>query len=261
MTLINPKNTAAKQYERRRQLHLIDTVNVHAIPKFRREFNRVAKLASSTWRKTNDTTSVINSLHNHLDHVSDILKSIYRIIINRSAEDVENQMGEKSLISYEKKNTDTLINSFIVAYSLSKAVSISDTTTDIIKKILAADVIEGLSEQVIAKKIVESTGGAVGLLRARTIVRTEAHQATQYAISQTIANSPIRNPKKEWVPALQPNTRSSHRAMYDSIAGQGQIRNMDEPFDVGGSALMYPGDPSGPAKEVINCRCVLVYHS
>jgi hypothetical protein len=30
---------------------------------------------------------------------------------------------------------------------------------------------------------------------------------------------------------------------------------MDEPFTVGGASLMYPGDPAGPAEEVINCRC------
>jgi len=31
---------------------------------------------------------------------------------------------------------------------------------------------------------------------------------------------------------------------------------MNEPFLVGGASLMYPGDPNGPASEIINCRCV-----
>jgi hypothetical protein len=35
---------------------------------------------------------------------------------------------------------------------------------------------------------------------------------------------------------------------------------MDEPFIVGESELMYPSDPEGPAEEVINCRCAVLYN-
>jgi len=33
------------------------------------------------------------------------------------------------------------------------------------------------------------------------------------------------------------------------------MQKIDDPFEVGGSLLMYPGDSSGDASEVINCRC------
>ena len=48
--------------------------------------------------------------------------------------------------------------------------------------------------------------------------------------------------KKEWIGG----TRPSHAAI------NGQVKNLDEPF---GNGLMYPGDPSGPAEEVVNCMC------
>jgi hypothetical protein len=34
---------------------------------------------------------------------------------------------------------------------------------------------------------------------------------------------------------------------------------MDEKFKVGDAELMFPGDPEGPADEVINCRCAVGY--
>lgn len=44
-------------------------------------------------------------------------------------------------------------------------------------------------------------------------------------------------------------TRPTHRV------ADTQTRPLDEPYDVGGSAMMFPGDPTGPPDEVINCRC------
>jgi uncharacterized protein with gpF-like domain len=42
-------------------------------------------------------------------------------------------------------------------------------------------------------------------------------------------------------------------------AADGQIVGMEDPFAVGESFLMYPGDPNAPPEEVVNCRCVLGY--
>ena len=55
--------------------------------------------------------------------------------------------------------------------------------------------------------------------------------------------------KKEWVATLDGRTRHSHR-MLDGVA----VEN-DEKF---GNGCRFPGDPSGPAWEVYNCRCTLV---
>ena len=33
----------------------------------------------------------------------------------------------------------------------------------------------------------------------------------------------------------------------------------DEDFDINGTPMSFPSDPKGGAKNVINCRCVLVY--
>ncbi len=54
---------------------------------------------------------------------------------------------------------------------------------------------------------------------------------------------------KQWDATLDGKTRDSHR-MVD-----GEIRELNEKFSNG---LMYPGDPSGGAAEVVNCRCALL---
>jgi hypothetical protein len=62
--------------------------------------------------------------------------------------------------------------------------------------------------------------------------------------------------KKKWVTAgVQGGGRDRH-ALVEGL--DGQIRDNDKPFDVNGSAMMYPADQSGPASEVINCRCRMV---
>jgi hypothetical protein len=59
--------------------------------------------------------------------------------------------------------------------------------------------------------------------------------------------------KKQWLAAHDTRTRPTHRAADGLIVG------MDDAFHVGAADLEYPGDPSGPAAEVINCRCTLLF--
>lgn len=54
--------------------------------------------------------------------------------------------------------------------------------------------------------------------------------------------------QKEWIATLDERTRNSHRDM------DGERVPYDKPFSNG---LMFPGDPSGPGREVWNCRCTM----
>lgn len=56
---------------------------------------------------------------------------------------------------------------------------------------------------------------------------------------------------KEWVAVNDNRTRPSHRH------ANGQQVSLDQPFNVGGEELMYPGDSNGSASNVINCRCTM----
>lgn len=66
------------------------------------------------------------------------------------------------------------------------------------------------------------------------------------------ALSLVRIPFKQWVSTHDHKTRFTH------LEADGQRVRVDAPFDVGGYPLMHPGDGSGPASEVVNCRCLVV---
>lgn len=83
--------------------------------------------------------------------------------------------------------------------------------------------------------------------RAETIARTETFIAQMETLHETYRRNGVR--QKQWAAFIDDKTRDSH------ADANGQVRDFDEPFDVGGVQLMHPGDPSGPAAEIINCRC------
>jgi hypothetical protein len=94
--------------------------------------------------------------------------------------------------------------------------------------------------------------------RSEVIARTEAlrtaHQGTEEMFMQAIESGSFASDAlvREWVTAHDERVRSSHSAM------DGQQRPFGQPFISGeGNALMYPGDPSAPASETIQCRCVV----
>lgn len=89
--------------------------------------------------------------------------------------------------------------------------------------------------------------------RAERIARTEtigAFNGGSYAAAFTAATRQGERVGLEWWATRDTRTRETHRAAH------GQIVPVGERFRVGSAYLLYPGDPTGPANEVINCRCV-----
>jgi hypothetical protein len=68
----------------------------------------------------------------------------------------------------------------------------------------------------------------------------------------TLGHDPIKL-WKIWYATMDHRTRPTH------AQANGQQVPINQPFDVGGSSLDYPGDPSGPGDEVIHCRCTVAY--
>lgn len=85
------------------------------------------------------------------------------------------------------------------------------------------------------------------------IARTEGHRIQNEAAldGQHEAKKKGADIVKQWDSTLDGRTRDEHREC------DGQIREIDEPFDVGGEKMQAPGI-GGSAKNVCNCRCCLL---
>lgn len=141
---------------------------------------------------------------------------------------------------------------FIEARANQLAWNVTQTTYDAINEQLSEGASLGESIPDIAKRI-RNLFDQTYASRAQTVARTEVISAYNGSTGNIGANLPddvIAG--QEWLATPGPRTRASH-----SRANNQRIRK-GEPFMVGGHALMYPGDPAGPAKEVVNCRCALL---
>lgn len=92
-------------------------------------------------------------------------------------------------------------------------------------------------------------------LRGETVARTESmaalNQSNVEAYQQAIDTGTVRQQdvRKVWVSTHDGRTRDSHRAIDRESVG------INDRFSNG---LMYPGDPNGPASEIVNCRCTML---
>lgn len=121
-----------------------------------------------------------------------------------------------------------------------------------LKKKITAEVSRGISTGMSYQQIAQQLAGVskIGFNNAVRIARTEGHRiATQSAMDACYkAKDKGADIVKQWDATLDSSTRESH-SQVDM-----EIRELDKPFSNG---LMYPGDPSGGAAEVVNCRCAL----
>ena len=113
---------------------------------------------------------------------------------------------------------------------------------------------EGESSKEIAKRL-RRTGITLSKSRARTIARTETHNAALKATDESVRSSDLSIKEKEWSTTRDDRARANHRK------ADGQTVKMEDDFLVGNEKLSFPGDPKGSAKNVINCRCVVLYHT
>lgn len=85
--------------------------------------------------------------------------------------------------------------------------------------------------------------------RATRIARTETQMAANAGIQDGLEQAGFQG--KKWLSSRDEEVRESHKQ------ADGDVVAVDDPFDLDGVMLDFPGDPKGPAGEIINCRCTM----
>lgn len=96
--------------------------------------------------------------------------------------------------------------------------------------------------------------------RALTIARTEAlaaYNGGKFSSFVAYASSfgGAEGFEKIWLATHDHRTRFTHT---ERGGGDRQRVALLDKFEIGGTPLLYPGDPEGPPQEVINCRCSML---
>lgn len=126
---------------------------------------------------------------------------------------------------------------------------VGDATWRMVRDQVHNAIRDGVSTEDLKGKIEDIT--RFSEFRADTIARTEtvgAYVQGDMAGARALGDSgPV---EKVWVATSDRRTRPSHAEAHD------QCVPFDQPFSVGGVSMDAPHDPSAPAGEVVNCRCI-----
>lgn len=88
------------------------------------------------------------------------------------------------------------------------------------------------------------------IVRSKIIAQTSGTAAFEAAQSSAYKRGGVE--KKQWLTQRDGAVRAAH------IVADGDTVGIDDTFTVDGESLEYPGDPSGSAGNVINCRCSML---
>lgn len=132
-----------------------------------------------------------------------------------------------------------------------RALTLTEATTrQALREVIARSIEEGEPLTQLIQRI--DAMPEFGLARAQTIARTESIGAYNFSTRDAWEQSGVVE-EVEWLSARDSAVRETHaNADGQTAAAVGGV------FDVGGSALRFPGDPAGDPSETVNCRCTLL---
>lgn len=185
----------------------------------------------------------------HVDQIERGLEEVYQ----EGWEETTGNLG----IDLPYTSTDTFVQAQ-VAKTQNLLVRIPDEVADRIFAEISDGISGGEWIQEIAERVDNMlliTGSPNWPNRALVVAQTEVNRAANSgALAAGLMAQQFEGVAmvKEWLTSDDARVRMEHR----------EVDNMrvpiDQPFSVGESTLMYPGDPAGAPHDVINCRCSLL---
>lgn len=133
--------------------------------------------------------------------------------------------------------------------SSQKITGINRTT----QKLVASQLKTGLESGETVNDLANRIGHVLGENRGRALNIARTQTAGAVGSGRHTGMKAAGVELKSWLTAGDETVRSAHREAGQKYADGIAV---DLPFVVAGETLMFPGDPSGSAGNIINCRCV-----
>lgn len=216
------------------------------------ELNVIYQIEYQKNLKTQIEGIMLQLQSNQFETISDYLKNSYNDGFIGTMYDMQNQgvplifpIDQKAVVNAivnKSKLTDPLYER--LGYDIKK-----------LQKDIASEISRGLSTGLSYNDIARNIEYRANVTRnkAALIARTEAHRIQCQATSdaQFKAKEKGADVVKQWDAFLDGRTRKTHREL------DGQIRELEEPFEYGRYEAMFPGEFGNPALDC-NCRCALL---
>lgn len=160
---------------------------------------------------------------------------------------IENKKITKDFDPYSK-----LITDWSKKWSAIRATLISEGSKTFCNRVITVGLEANMTVDAIAKSVREAYD-TNKIYRGQVMARTEVVGASNFGSFEGAKQANIPKMEKTWVSARDDRVRDSHGHI------DGTSVKMDAYFDVNGSPMLYPGDPSASGDETIMCRCAISY--
>lgn len=188
-----------------------------------------------------------------VSYINDETPSIYSLNHNYAAYEIEQAAGNVGFTIYDEQTVRRLIAEDPTLLPKRRVDATKDLkwnkkrfTAEITAGILSGESIGKLANRVQNLSDANRSGAT---RNARTAVTGAQNAGRQESYNQ--AKKMGLKLSKRWIATKDNRTRHEH-AMLD-----GQTVPLDKPFQIDGHNLMFPGDPTGLARLVWNCRCTM----
>ena len=214
----------------------------------------MGSMKGKQWKGVLDdlTDTLVNADKYASQMANGMLPGVYAQAFNYGTYQVEKSGRVDTMFSlYDKATVDELIKGEPDLLPKSKVDIAKDEAWNRrhLNSALAQSILQGESVKDMAGRLrqVATMDANAAMRNARTMVTSVQNLGRVGAYKRAEAMG--IGVKKEWMAALDPRTRGSHRHL------DGEVVGIDDEFSNG---LKYPGDPEGPGREVYNCRCTLI---
>jgi len=184
-----------------------------------------------------------------LSHYKRVFQAVYKM-----NEDKYMNTKQEAFVFGRSVDFEQVVNEYFNTRQLVLA-GVSARLADRISKVIEQGRADNLTLPQITKLVSEKFL-PIGRSRAALIARTETHNAAGFSnhsyhlqVQRDLGTKMV----KRWISTGDARTRPTH------ASANGQTVDIDENFLVGGTEMEFAGDSKGGAKNVVNCRCVIVY--